>query len=100
MVEIDLAGHTALVTGASGGIGGAIAPRLAEAGAAAVVHYRRMRGRRTHMRADLEIGRMCSPRPCRPNRARSALRHLSKRIVWEQRTPPEQTRAPPPPRRK
>jgi NAD(P)-dependent dehydrogenase (short-subunit alcohol dehydrogenase family) len=31
MVEIDLAGHTALVTGSSGGIGAAIALRLAEA---------------------------------------------------------------------
>jgi len=38
MVEIDLAGHTALVTGSSGGIGAAIALRLAEAGAAVVVH--------------------------------------------------------------
>ncbi len=41
MVEIDLAGHTALVTGSSGGIGAAIALRLAEAGAAVIVHYRR-----------------------------------------------------------
>jgi len=41
MVEIDLVGHTALVTGSSGGIGAAIALRLAEAGAAVVVHYRR-----------------------------------------------------------
>jgi NAD(P)-dependent dehydrogenase (short-subunit alcohol dehydrogenase family) len=32
MVEIDLAAHTALVTGSSGGLGVAIALRLAEAG--------------------------------------------------------------------
>ncbi len=36
---LDLAGETALVTGASGNIGAVIAERLAEAGAAVVVHY-------------------------------------------------------------
>ncbi len=36
---LDLAGATALVTGASGNIGGAIAARLAEAGARVIVHY-------------------------------------------------------------
>jgi NAD(P)-dependent dehydrogenase (short-subunit alcohol dehydrogenase family) len=37
---LSLHGTTALVTGASGGIGSAIAQRLAEAGAAVGVHYR------------------------------------------------------------
>lgn len=37
---LDLSGRTALVTGARAGIGAAIAERLAEAGAAVVVHYR------------------------------------------------------------
>jgi NAD(P)-dependent dehydrogenase (short-subunit alcohol dehydrogenase family) len=41
VVAIDLQGRTALVTGASRGIGWAIAVRLAaEAGARVVVHYR------------------------------------------------------------
>lgn len=40
MITIDLHGQRALVTGASGGIGAAIALRLAEAGAHVVVHYR------------------------------------------------------------
>ena len=38
---LDLSGETALVTGASGNIGAAIASRLAEAGAAIVAHYHR-----------------------------------------------------------
>ena len=38
---LDLSGETVLVTGASGNIGQAISERLAEAGAAVVVHYHR-----------------------------------------------------------
>ncbi len=38
---LDLGGETALITGASGGIGGAIAERLAEAGASVIIHYHR-----------------------------------------------------------
>jgi 3-oxoacyl-[acyl-carrier protein] reductase len=37
---MDLTGRTALVTGASGGIGAELSRRLAEAGAAVAVHYR------------------------------------------------------------
>jgi NAD(P)-dependent dehydrogenase (short-subunit alcohol dehydrogenase family) len=38
---LDLSGETVLVTGASGNIGGAIAERLAEAGAVVIAHYYR-----------------------------------------------------------
>lgn len=41
MVGIDLAGKTALVTGASGGLGAEMARTLARAGAAVVVNYHR-----------------------------------------------------------
>src|SRR5260221_13050001 len=38
---LDFRGKVALVTGAGGGLGGGIAARFAEAGAAVVAHYRR-----------------------------------------------------------
>jgi len=43
MVSIDLSGKTALVTGASSGLGAEIAEALARAGAAVVVNYHRNR---------------------------------------------------------
>jgi NAD(P)-dependent dehydrogenase (short-subunit alcohol dehydrogenase family) len=54
---LDLSGRTAIVTGASGGIGGGIARRLAEAGANVVVHFNSNRtGAETVAEAVHEIG--------------------------------------------
>jgi 3-oxoacyl-[acyl-carrier protein] reductase len=39
MTQEDFSGRVALVTGGSGGIGGELSARLAEAGAAVAVHY-------------------------------------------------------------
>jgi NAD(P)-dependent dehydrogenase (short-subunit alcohol dehydrogenase family) len=50
---LDLAGKVALVTGASGGIGRGIARRLAEAGAAIGVHYRRRKEQAEAFAAEL-----------------------------------------------
>ncbi|MHB1531085.1 glucose 1-dehydrogenase [Acidithiobacillus sp.] len=44
MISIDLQGRRALVTGASGGLGQAIAKTLADAGAQVAVHYRKGQG--------------------------------------------------------
>jgi 3-oxoacyl-[acyl-carrier protein] reductase len=41
MTDLELRGKVAIVTGASGGIGRAIASRFAQAGASVVAHYRR-----------------------------------------------------------
>ncbi|MFF5726795.1 SDR family NAD(P)-dependent oxidoreductase [[Kitasatospora] papulosa] len=49
----DLTGHTVLITGASGGIGSAIARRFAQTGAAVVVHGREGKGRAGQLAAEL-----------------------------------------------
>jgi NAD(P)-dependent dehydrogenase (short-subunit alcohol dehydrogenase family) len=61
---MDLSAHTAIVTGAGAGIGEAIAVRLAEAGAAVVVHYRSNAEGAERVAADIteKSGRACAIR--------------------------------------
>ena len=51
---LDLSGTVTLVTGASGGIGGGIATRFAEAGSAVAVHYHRNAARAAAVVAGIE----------------------------------------------
>jgi 3-oxoacyl-[acyl-carrier protein] reductase len=55
-IKLDLNGHTALVTGASRGIGAAIATALAEAGAAVAVNYRERAGEADAVVAKIKSG--------------------------------------------
>ncbi|MFP3915872.1 MAG: SDR family NAD(P)-dependent oxidoreductase [Actinomycetota bacterium] len=52
-IALDLSGQVALVTGASGGIGGGIARRMVAAGATVVLHYRTDRGAAESLAAEL-----------------------------------------------
>lgn len=51
---LDLSGRTAVVTGASGGIGAGIARRMAEAGANVIVHYHSGEAAASTLAADIE----------------------------------------------
>jgi 3-oxoacyl-[acyl-carrier protein] reductase len=59
---LDLRGRMALVTGASGGIGGSIALRLAEAGASVALHFHRNQTAAAELAATIQAqgGRACA----------------------------------------
>jgi 3-oxoacyl-[acyl-carrier protein] reductase len=58
-VHIDLSGRTILVTGASRGIGSAIARRLGQSGATVAVHYRKSQAEAEALALELGNGAKC-----------------------------------------
>ncbi len=68
---LDLSGRTAIVTGASGGIGAGIARRFGEAGANVVCHYNcKSRERAKRVAEAIRYGRRQGPFPARPTSRR------------------------------
>lgn len=60
MISIDLAGKTALITGATGQLGRVMARTLAEAGADIIVHYHGNEAKANELKAEIEaLGRAC-----------------------------------------
>jgi len=80
---LDLTGHTALVTGAGGGIGSSIARKLADAGARVVLHYNSSKTGVENLANEIGAERVISCDLSKPAKVKAMINTL----VSEDRTP-------------
>jgi len=80
---LNLEGHTALVTGAGGGIGADISRKLAEAGARVVLHYNRSKFGVEKLANDIKAERIIQCDLSKPAKIKAMINTL----VSEERTP-------------
>lgn len=80
---LDLTGHTALVTGAGGGIGSAIARKLSDAGARVVLHYHQNKVKVEALAYEINAERIIGCHLSKPKKIKAMINTL----VSEERTP-------------